>query len=425
MKWLSFKQTASCFVFAGFILSWSMFLFACDTAGSGDGKPDSSSFKVQTISDNLPWSERVALTTIKENPQSYMVDFQEKPKWNYTGGLVMLAMQETWKRTGKEEYYAYAKSYADSLIDEEGNIHGGYSIYDFNIDHITPGRILFPILERTGDKRYEKALGTLRQQLAWQPRTTDGGFWHKLRYPWQMWLDGLYMGAPFYADYARRYGQPEAYDDIARQLILMETHSRDSKTGLLYHGWDESKIQLWANQESGHSPHFWGRAMGWYSMALVDVLDFFPQDHPQRQAIIDILNRLAAAVTPYQDSDTGLWYQIVDQGTREGNYLEATVSSMFAYSLIKGVKKGYIDPKYRDVATKAYQGIIDHLIKIGPNGEVIIQKCCSVAGLGGDPYRDGSYKYYVSEPVRDNDPKAVGPFILASLELEEVKLTAR
>ncbi len=425
MKRLSFKQTVFPFAFAGFILFGSMFLFACNAADSGTGDPDSASFAVQTISENLPWSERAALTMMKENPQSYMVDFQKKPKWNYTGGLAMMAIQETWRRTGKEEYYDYAKSYADSLIDPEGNIHGGYSIYDFNIDHITPGRILFPILERTGDKRYEKALFTLRQQLTWQPRTTDGGFWHKLRYPWQMWLDGLYMGSPFYADYARRYGQPEAYDDIARQLILMETHARDPKTGLLYHGWDESKIQLWANDETGCSPHFWGRAMGWYSMALVDVLDFFPQDHPKRQDIIDILGRLAAAVAPYQDPGTGLWYQIVDQGTREGNYLEATVSSMLVYSLIKGVKKGYLDPKYREVAAKAYQGIIDHLIKIGPNGEVIIQKCCSVAGLGGDPYRDGSYEYYVSEPVRDNDPKAVGPFILASLELEEVKVTNR
>ncbi|KAA3635448.1 MAG: glycosyl hydrolase family 88, partial [Bacteroidetes bacterium] len=274
------------------------------------------------------------------------------------------------------------------------------------------------LYDQTKDERYEKVMFTLRKQLEWQPRTTDDGFWHKLRYTYQMWLDGLYMGAPYYAQFAQRYNEPDAFDDIAHQLILMENHTRDEKTGLLYHGWDESRVQTWSNPETGKSPEFWGRAMGWYAMALVDVLDYFPDDHSQRQEIIDILNRLAEAVTKVQDENTGLWFQVLDKGGQQGNYLEATVSSMFSYALIKGVNNGYLPLEYKAVARKAYDGIIENLIEVEPSGEVHIHKCCAVAGLGGNPYRDGSYEYYINEEVRSNDTKATGPFIMASLEFE-------
>lgn len=303
------------------------------------------------------------------------------------------------------------------MITNSGEIKN-YHIDEYNIDHINPGKILFDLHDKTKDNRYEKVLFTLRQQLEWQPRTTDKGFWHKLRYTYQMWLDGLYMGAPFYAQFAQRYDQPEAFDDIAHQLILMENRARDEKTGLLHHGWDESRVQSWANPETGKSPEFWGRAMGWYAMALVDVLDFFPEDHPQRLEIIGILNRLAEAITLVQDDQTGLWFQVLDKGGAKGNYLEATASCMFSYALIKGVNNQYLDPKYQKVAKKAYDGIIEHLIEVEPSGEVHIHKCCAVAGLGGNPYRDGSYDYYINEEVRSNDTKATGPFILASLEFE-------
>jgi unsaturated rhamnogalacturonyl hydrolase len=236
-----------------------------------------------------------------------------------------------------------------------------------------------------------------------------------------MWLDGLYMGAPFYARFARDFNEPEAFNDIIDQFVIIHKHSFDPIAGLCYHGWDESKQQKWANPATGRSPHIWGRAMGWYSMALTDVLDFVPIDHPRRGEIIAILNQVAAGIKKHQDKKTGLWYQVMDQGDREGNYLEATASSMFTYSLLKAVRKGYIAKKYRKVAVKSYNGILKNLIRENEDGTISLTRCCAVAGLGGNPYRDGSYDYYIHETVRDNDPKGVGPFIMAGLEINLLK----
>jgi len=228
------------------------------------------------------------------------------------------------------------------------------------------------------------------------------------------------MGAPFYAQYAKEMNQPELFDDVVKQFQLVHKYTYNSETGLNYHGWDESREQAWADSITGCSPHYWGRAMGWYAMALVDVLDFIPENHAGRQSIVDILNQVASGVKKYQDTETGLWYQVLDQGSREGNYFEATASSMFTYSLLKAVRKGYICNDYKQVAKNAYEGIAKNLIKYNSNGTISLTKCCSVAGLGGNPYRDGSYEYYISEPIRDNDPKGVGPFILASLEYSKI-----
>ena len=216
-----------------------------------------------------------------------MLDFRDSPKWNYTHGLVLLSLLEVWNTTEDKQYFTYVKSFADTLIDDEGRIQGGYDIANFNIDHIKPGNILFDLYEESGDQRYLTAMQTLRTQLDWQPRTSEGGFWHKLRYPWQMWLDGLYMGTPYYTEYAMRFDQPEAFDDIADQFRVMEKNAKDANTGLLYHGWDESRVQQWSNDQTGLSQCFWGRAVGWYAMALIDVLDHFPTDHPRRQELID------------------------------------------------------------------------------------------------------------------------------------------
>jgi unsaturated rhamnogalacturonyl hydrolase len=355
---------------------------------------------------------------MKRNPESWMVDFRETPKWNYTQGLMMTAILKLWEKSRNQSYFDYAKSFADTLIGADGRIGGDYEITAFNIDHVKPGRPLLRIYEATGDERYLKAIKTLRTQLEWQPRTTDGGFWHKLRYPWQMWLDGLYMGEPFYAEYAGKFDEPAAFDDIARQFILMEKHARDEKTGLLHHGWDESRLQQWSDPVTGKSECFWGRAVGWYLMALVDVLDHFPQEHPQRAEILAILGRTAEAVAKYQDNETGLWYQVLDQGQRKGNYLEATASIMFAYALAKGANENYLPMPYLQVAQKGYEGVIEHLVEVDDDGEVHIRQCCAVAGLGGYPYRSGTYDYYVNEEIRMDDPKATGPFILASLEFE-------
>jgi unsaturated rhamnogalacturonyl hydrolase len=359
----------------------------------------------------------MALSEMYRNPQAWMID-AKAPKWNYTQGLVLMAIQRVGETTKNDRYFRYVKSYADTMINADGDILT-YQLDNFNIDHINPGKILFSLNEKTGEERYLKALQQLRRQLSWQPRTTAGGFWHKLRYPWQMWLDGLYMGAPFYAEYAVRFHEPEDFYDIARQFILMEEKARDPQTGLLYHGWDESRVQKWSDPETGLSPHFWGRAMGWYAMALVDVLDFMPADHPDRDELLAILDRLAAAVAKVQDKDSGLWYQVLDRAGAKGNYLEATASCMFVYSLAKAVNKSYLNEQYMAVAEKAYRGVLDRLIEVEENGAVNLLQCCAVAGLGGSPYRDGSYEYYVGEPVIRNDPKGTGPFILASLEMEK------
>lgn len=370
-----------------------------------------------SIAADQPWSERMALSVMKRSPEAWMNDFQTKPNWNYTLGLILNSVWKVSQIDGNRLYADYVKSYGDTMIVADGTIRD-YDIAAFNIDHVAPGPLLFSLYRKTGEARYRTAIETLRRQMQWQPRTTDGGYWHKLRYPWQMWLDGLFMGEPFMAEFAVTFNEPELLDHVAEQFILAEKHTRDTETGLLYHAWDESRVQRWANPETGRSPHFWGRAIGWYCMGLVDVLEFFPKNHPQRAELIAILNRTLDAVIKVQDPKTNTWWQVMDMPDKKGNYLESTASCMFTYAMIKGVNEGYLDERYRAIAKSSYDGILQTFIKVDDNGEVHLTKCCAVAGLGGDPYRDGSYEYYIGEPVRDNDPKGMGPFILASLEFE-------
>ena len=327
----------------------------------------------------------------------------------------MTGFEELYKKTNKQEYYNYLKSYSDATIDANGNIPS-YKFENYNIDMLIAGNHLFYLYQKTNDKRYLTALQKLRSQLETHPRTSEGGFWHKKTYPFQMWLDGLYMGETFYAKYTSTFENGKNFNDIALQFELIQKHLLDKKTGLLYHGWDESKKMDWANKETGTSPNFWSRSLGWYAMALVDVLDEFPKNHPKRQELIDYLNNLCDSLAKYQDS-TGLWYQVTDQGNRGGNYLEASGSSMFAYTFAKGANKGYLPKIYKNLANKAFDGLVNNLVKVSPEGYVTITQVCAVAGLGGNPYRDGSFEYYVNERKKDNDPKATGPFILAALEL--------
>ncbi|HMX80287.1 MAG TPA: glycoside hydrolase family 88 protein, partial [Ferruginibacter sp.] len=306
-------------------------------------------------------------------------------------------------------------------VRDDGSIRD-YKRDEFNIDHTNNGKLVMLLYNITGKEKYKKAIDHIRTQFNDHPRTKEGGFWHKKIYPWQVWLDGLYMGQPFYAEYAKWARQDTVFDDIARQFINIERHTRDAKTGLLYHGWDESKEQKWANKETGCSPNFWGRAMGWYGMAMVDVLDHFPTDHPGRDSIIGILNRFAKAITAVQDVKSGLWYDILDMPNREKNYKEASASCMFVYTLAKAVRKGYIPATYQLTAKKAYNGIINEFIEVDASGQTNLKGTVSVSGLGGKPYRDGSFEYYMSEPVVVNDPKGMGAFILCSVEMEMAAL---
>jgi unsaturated rhamnogalacturonyl hydrolase len=278
--------------------------------------------------------------------------------------------------------------------------------------------VLLVLYKVTGQDKYRKAATLLREQLKSQPRTSAGGFWQKKIYPSQGPLDGLYMGQPFYAEYAATFHENADFDDIARQFILMEPHARDAKTGLRYHGWDESKKQHWADLQRGLSPDFWGRELGWYAMALVDTLDYFPQHHPERNSLLGILKRLAIAIDRYQDRKSGLWHQVLDKDSAKGNYLEASASCMFVYALARAVDEGYLPASYFKVAQKGYQGVTKQFIETEANGQVNVRGTVSVAGLGGNPYRDGSYRYYLSEKVVTNDPIGVGAFLLASTEME-------
>ncbi len=399
------------------------FLFS--SCKDSETKEDEASVETtleKTVPEDLKWSERMLMSEIYRFPEASKLDFREEPKWSYTNGLVLKAAKQVYEQTNKKKYYDYIYDFADTLITDDGEIRT-YKLSDQNLDMLNSGNVLLYLYPKTKEERFLTALKTLRSQIDTQPRTPDGGFWHKKRYTQQMWLDGLYMGEPFYAHYTQMFSEgekaKEAYDDIVHQFELIQEHAYDPKTGLLYHGWDSSKNQKWANKETGTSPNFWSRAMGWYGMAMVDVLDYLPEDHKGREKIIKYLNQFAEAVTKYQDKDSGLWYQVLDQGDREGNYLEASGSSMFTYTFAKGVKKGYLPQEYLQVAEKTYDGILKNLVKVEEDGVVNLNQVCAVAGLGGDPYRDASYEYYVNEEIRSNDPKGTGPFILASLQLDK------
>jgi unsaturated rhamnogalacturonyl hydrolase len=363
------------------------------------------------------WSVAMTESFIRRYPIVSDMPFQKKRSWNYENGVIMTAVERLWDHTGEERYYQYIKDNMDLFVSEDGSIDT-YRINDYNVDQVNQGKGLFLLYEKTGDVKYRKALELLITQMKGHPRTSGGGLWHKKIYPFQMWLDGVYMTSPLLAAYADKFEAPEWFDDVAHEILLMEQVSRDPVTGLLYHGWDESKEQRWADKVTGCSPHFWGRAVGWFMMAVVDVLDFFPLDHSKRGHIIGIFHRLAEAVIEVQDSDSGLWYQVLDQGSREGNYLEASASSMFVCALTKGARLGYLGQNALDAAICGYEGLLKHCVEETADGHVHLNHVCGVAGLGGKPYRDGSYEYYVGEIIRQDDPKGVGPFIMACLEIE-------
>ena len=356
------------------------------------------------------WSARMVESTL----QRYTLN---DAQWHYEHGLQVMAIQKVGEATGEERYVKFAADWVDQFVQPDGTIRT-YRADEYNVDQINAGRLLYGAYERTGDERYRKAIELLRGQMRTHPRNHANGFWHKQIYPYQMWLDGIYMAGPFLAEYALRFNEPALFDDVAHQIMLIEEHARDPKTGLLYHAWDESKTQRWCDPLTGCSKYFWGRAVGWFVMALVDVLDHLPQDHVKRPELIAILERAAAAIVKVQDEATGLWYQILDLPDRKGNYLEASASTMFVYAFAKAVRNGYLTQDYLLTARRGYHGLLQNLIKVDSQGLLTLEGVCSVAGLGGEPYRDGSFEYYVSEKVTPNDPKGVGPFILAALEME-------
>ena len=374
-------------------------------------------FRAQT--GEKPMSVRMAESEMQRYPESWQLDFQPKLKWDYCHGLELGAMMDVYDRYGDRKFFDYALAYADTMVNEDGSIKK-YKLTDYSLDRVNSGKILFRIYEQTKDVKYKKALDLLRSQFDGQPRNADGGFWHKKIYPHQMWLDGLYMGVPFLAEYAYRNSRPELYQEVIKQIKLVAQHTYDPENGLYRHACDVSKTEKWADPRTGQSQHCWGRAMGWYAMAIVDALDFIPLHEEGRDSVLAILDNIAVQVKRLQ-SPEGVWYQVLDKSGELGNYLESSCSAMFIYTLFKAVRKGYLDESYLQVVRKGYEGFLKEFVKVDGKGLVTVTKACAVAGLGGKNYRMGDYTYYINETIRDNDPKAVGPFILASLEWERLK----
>ena len=339
---------------------------------------------------------------------------KHKIKWQYDVAMVGMVIDKL--GDVDSSYSKYMEDYVNYFVQEDGTVKK-YKPEEYNIDRINPARNIITLYKRTGEEKYRKAIELFVEQMRNHPTTSAGGFWHKKVYPYQMWLDGIYMGSPFLAQYAQEFNAPEWFDVVAKQIDLAYKHTLDPQTGLLYHAWDESRAQRWADSETGHAPNFWSRAMGWYVLAIVDVLDYLPEDHPQRDTMISHLQNVCDALLKVRDPKTGMWYQVLDQGDREGNYLEGSGSAMYVYAFAKGARKGYLDEKYQKIAEESFDGLVRVFIEEDENGLLTMKNICGGCGLGGNPYRDGSFEYYITETRVDNDTKGVAPFILAALEL--------
>ena len=391
------------------------------------------------------YSEWLTYSEMKRVPKSFLLDFSKSPKWSYVMGIELEGMLDTYLTYGGDDILKYCQEYTDTMINEKGNIRG-YDLLEYNLDNIRTGHFVTRMYNLYPEAKNKLAINTMMKQLQNQPRTiADKVFWHKAIYAYQVWLDGIFMGLPFRCLTASTQLKPKdaikIYDDAVNQLKITYERTLDPNTGLNRHAYDETRAAFWSNQETGLSQHCWGRAQGWYSMALIEVLDALPEDYSRRGEVLDLLQKDLDAVIKWQDQESGTWYQVMDAPGREGNYLESTCSSMFAYVLLKAYNKGYLGTKYRDAGIKAYQGIIKNFIRVNADKTISLTQCCSVAGLGPaatpqviaamkkinpkgsvkeDKHRDGSYAYYLSEPIRDNDAKGVGPFIWASLEIEKL-----
>ena len=381
-------------------------------------------FALTACTARAPLSLRVVRSEMSRFPEaSYIDGLEGRLKWNYTTGLELKAMLDAscHSERSEESVVDYVNAWYDAIIDSTGTIYK-YKKSNYSTDHICPGRTLFQLYNITGKEKYRMAMDTLYSQLQSQPRTPEGSFWHKAVYPNQVWLDGLYMAQPFYAEYTRRYvtdslQREKNYGDIVLQFTTAYNKTFDAQTGLLRHAYDASREMFWCNPETGQSAHAWGRALGWYVMALVDVMEVIPGE-AYKATLAGLLNNVYAALPRYADKETGLWYQVLDCPSREGNYLEATCNAMFVYAWLKGCRLGALGR--REEALKAYDSLLSTFVRTDEDGLVNLDRCCEVAGLGGKQNRKGDYEYYINEPVRSNDPKGIGPLIWAALEREKL-----
>lgn len=363
---------------------------------------------------NKKWSIKMANSVMSRYDSLLKYD-HGRIRWQYDVAYVGQAIDKLGHIDDK--YSKYLETYVDYFVQEDGSVKK-YKIEEYNIDRISPAKNVITLYKRTGLTKYRKAIDLHIQQMREHPKTQSGGYWHKKIYPNQIWLDGLYMASPFLAQYAKEFNAPEWFDEVTNEIKLAYQVTVDEGSGLLYHAYDESREQEWADSITGHSPHFWSRGMGWYMMAIVDVLDFLPKNHSDRDSIVAILKEVSTAVMKVRDPETGLWYQVLDRGGDAGNYIEGSGSSMFAYTFAKGAKNGYLSEKYLNIAHDIFDSILMHLILEEEDGLITMTNICGACGLGGKPYRDGSYEYYISEKVINNDTKGVAPFIMTAIELD-------
>ena len=328
-----------------------------------------------------------------------------KNRFHYHQGVFLAGLERIFLLTGDKKYYNYIKDWMDYYIDKDGKIR--FDDNERQFDDMQPAIMLYSLYKDTKDERYKKVLDTFVPMVEMWPTNARGGFWHKYFRPNQMWLDGLYMIGPYSVMYAHYFGKQYFYETIYQQMNLMRQNMTDPKTGLLYHAWDDSKEIDWADKETGLSSEFWGRAIGWYAMAIMDILDFFPPEHPRRQeflsAGLDIIN----ALVKYQDENTGFWYQVVDKLDQKGNWPETSCSSLFTYAIAKAIRKGFIDKSYTKYIDLAYRGIINSLTF---NGEdLVISNICIGTGVG-------DYQFYIDRPRIENDLHGMGAFLLMCCE---------
>ncbi|WP_088102788.1 glycoside hydrolase family 88/105 protein [Halalkalibacter urbisdiaboli] len=355
----------------------------------------------------LEWAEKACQSLMKKYEP---VKLPPADRWHYHQGVFLCGVHSVWQETKNDEYFAYFKEYVDKLIDEEGNF---YFERD-QLDAIQPGLLLLPLYQLTGEKRYKVAAEKLRNLLKTINKTSEQGFWHKDKYPYQMWLDGLYMAGPFTLQYGQQFDEPELVDLVLYQESLMRKHTKDEKSGLYFHGWDESKKAPWANPETGAAPEIWGRALGWYGLAVVDIISLLPENHPKRAELITVIEDYVKSLVKYQDEETGLWYQVVDKGEREDNWLETSCTSLYVYTIAKAVNEGYIDESYFAAAKKGYEGIINHKIEEQEDGSLSLTGICIGTSIG-------VYDYYVERETSENDLHGVGAFVLASMQIHNHK----
>lgn len=380
----------------------------------------------KTLLDGEPLSVRMVRSEMRRHPSPATLDGipEGKIKWNYTTGLELLAMTDVADTYGCRDMYDYVERYYDSIVRADGSVIT-YKKSNYNLDHVCPARPLFKLYERTGEERYKAVLDTVFVQLQEHPRNDDGGFWHKKAYPHQMWLDGLYMGEPFYAEYVvRNFSDSERFEDfkadIVNQFVTVAGHTFDPATGLYRHACDVSREMFWCDPTTGQSAHAWGRALGWYAMAIVETLQYLGVDQTTRP-MVDILENIYETLPRYASPQSGMWYQVLDAPGREGNYEEATGSIMFVYAMMKGVRLGYLPAEMKEESLRLYEKFVDRFVRENEDGTISITDCCAVAGLGGKTMRSGDFDYYISEPIIENDCKGVGPFVWASLEYERAK----